>query len=506
MTIYLADIVPSKEGKILIAEVAGQALVEMLNSRTLAIKEASLKCLAKISSIKENGQVLVDAEALSAVVRDLFLVGSSQLPMKVKEISATVLANIVTSGVDLSKLSINLTSEEVIHNLLHMVSNTGPALQGKLLQVLVGLAESANVKDLVHSIQSAGAVSSLIQFLEAPQLEIRLNCVKLLNLVSPLMGPMLANWLRDTPGEPGVLVRLLESSGISEEQAGLLANLPNSDIFLTRALLKEGAHHIVLRRINELHQGTSAAIGGGRYVSGFKVGLVSILCRFTFMLEDEVVRSFAQEQNLVSLFVELLRLGELDDIKYLSALALQKLSSVSKSLSKVPDVEIKRKCFCFSFFGPPKPTVTLCVVHGGVCSAKDTFCLVEAGAVVLLGSNLDHKNVSVVEACLGALSSLMDERVANVEGGVMVLNRAGIIPAILEIMKDHKTDVLWRNSVWMVERFLGIRDVAQFLSLDPSVHSGLVEAFRHGNLSTKQTAERALKQLNKIPNFSTYAR
>eukprot|EP00250_Pteridium_aquilinum_P003628 c13934_g1_i1 orf=152-2665(-) len=506
---YLADITLSKEGKVDVARLAGRTLVKMLDWETLAGKEAALKCLSHLSTIVENGTVLIEAGVLQPVVRDLFSTGSvNLLPMKLKEITATVLANIVSSGVDLTSMPVTLTSEDVIHSLLHMISNTGPAIEGKLLQVLVGLAAAAAVvDDLVYSILSAGATSSLIQFLEAPQKEIRLNCVKLLHLISPLMGEVLADGLRGTAGQLGVLVRLLESSGITEEQAaaaGFLANLPSSDVSLTQQLLKEGALPIVARRIHELSQG-SAPIGGGRYASDFKVGLATILCRFTYMLDQEAVVGLAQEHNLTTLFTDLLKFGELDEIKRQSALALENLSKCSKGLSHVPEETVEQGC-CKCFPSSSKPRVIVCPVHDGVCSAKETFCLVEADTVAFLGSNLDHQNVGVVEACLGALVTLLDDATANRDGGINVLNKASLIPAILEIMKEHRSEVLWWRSIWMVDKFLSSRNVAHFLSLDPSVHSGLVEAFRNGNVSTKQTAEKALKQLNKIPNFSVYAR
>ncbi|KAG0594818.1 hypothetical protein M758_UG112600 [Ceratodon purpureus] len=50
----------------------------------------------------------------------------------------------------------------------------------------------------------------------------------------------------------------------------------------------------------------------------------------------------------------------------------------------------------------------------------------------------------------------------------------------------------------MVDRVLRNGDLARQISGDPHVHTTLVYAFRYGNNS----AEKALKQLNKIPNFS----
>lgn len=509
--IYLADITLSKEGKIDVARSAGKSLVEMLDSELLSCKEASLKSLSQLSTVAENGKVLVEAGVLQPVVRDLFSVGTAnRLPSKLKEITVTILANVVNSGIDLVTLPVTLTSVEVIHSLLHLISNTGPAVEGKLLQVLVGLAMSAAVvDDLVYSILSAGALTSLIQFLDSPQAEIRWNSVKLLYLISPFVRQVLADGLRGTTGQLGFLVRLLETSGITEEQAaaaGLLANLPSSDRSLTHLLLKEEALAVVARRISELSHG-SAPVGGGRYVRDFKIGLVTILCRFTYILNDNDVVGLAQEHKLTSLFTDLLKFGELDEIKCQSAKALENLSNCSKELSKPPEVKAKKGCGFQKllerlFARSSKPMPKLCLVHGGICSANNTFCLVEAQAVANLGFNLDHQNLRVVEACLGALATLLNDATADREGGVDVLSKGRLIPPVLEIMKDHKNEALWRSSVWMVDKFLSSRDVAHFLSLDPSVHSGLVEAFRNGNLRTKQIAEKALKQLNKIPNFS----
>ncbi|KAH7415716.1 hypothetical protein KP509_14G057700 [Ceratopteris richardii] len=485
----------------------------MLDSETVAVKEAALKCLNHLSQLPENARVLIDAGVLQPVVRDLFSIGSTnQLPMKVKEITAAILANIVNSGVNLITLPVNLTSEDVIHSLLHLISSTGPATEAKLLQVLVGLASSTiTVRDLVSSIQSAGATSTLIQFLEAPQREIRLNCLKLLYLISPLMGQILADGLRGTTGQLGLLVRLFEASGITEEQAaaaGLLGNLPAIDVNLTNLLFKEQAFPIVAKRLSDLYKGTTLT-GGGRHAGDFKVGLAAILCRFTYnILDNPNVLALAQEYDLTTLFTDLLKLGELDEIKRQSALALQNLSKYSKQLSHLPEKPVEKGLMAYirrCFKRKSEPKVNLCSVHGGVCSPKETFCLVEAGAVAFLGSNLDHRNEQVVEACLGALATLLEDK-ASRDAGIDVLNRASLVPPILEIMKDHKTELLWRRSVWMVEKFLANRNVAHFLSLDPSVHSGLVEAYRNGSLSIKQTAERALKQLNKIPNFSAYVR
>ncbi|KAG0571561.1 hypothetical protein KC19_VG022200 [Ceratodon purpureus] len=69
-------------------------------------------------------------------------------------------------------------------------------------------------------------------------------------------------------------------------------------------------------------------------------------------------------------------------------------------------------------------------------------------------------------------------------------------------MQEHRTEDMRQRAVWMVDRVLRNGNLARQISGDPHVHTALVNAFRYGNNSGKQLAEKALKQLNKIPNFS----
>ena len=509
----LGELVLSREGKAKAAELGGKTLVEMLESGYMAGRESALKCLCHLSSLESNAKLLVESGILQALIRSLFAVGVNQLPMKLKEISATTLANIVNSGTDLEKIRLDrdgntITSETVLHNLLHLISNTGPAIEAKLLRVLVGLASSPNaVSKIVKAIRSAGATVSLIQFLEAPQKELQASSVKLLYHLCPHMGQDLVHGLHVATGQLGTLVRMLEFSGITEEQAAaakLIANLPIEDTNLTRVLLREGALSAVLKQLNDLSQGV-IQVGGRRFVNDFKEGLVGILYRCTYLLHDDNMLALAQAHNLTSLFTKLLSPDGIDEVRCLSALAMANMSLYSRALSTEPEPVILRPgllaCLRPSM---PKKVVGLCKVHGGVCSAKLTFCLHEAGAVVPLVVCLEHQNMRVVESALKALSTLLmdGQNNGNIEGGIQVLNNAGAIQPILDIMREHRTDNAQQQSVSIVECILRDDDMARTILRDANVHTALVEAFRYGNNQTKQMAEKALKHLNKIPSFS----
>ncbi|OVA03294.1 Armadillo [Macleaya cordata] len=512
MAAFLGELVLSNDVKVFVARRVGSSLVNVMRSGNMKLREAALKALNQISSCEASAKVLIEETGiLPPLVKDLFTVGGNQLPMRLKEISATVLANIVNSGYDFDSVPLGsdhhhtLVSEDIIHSLLHLISNTGPAIECKLLQVLVGLTGSPNtVLDVVAAVKSSGAIISLIQFIEAPQQDLRSASIKLLQNLSPHMGPELADALCGTAGQLGGLIKVIsETDGIMEEQAAavtMLADLPERDIGLTRQLLDEGAFEVFISRLVRFRQGETR---GSRFMTPYLEGLVRVLSRLTFVLAEEPdAVAMARENNLAALFTDLLQVNGLDNVQMVSAMALENLSQESKRLTRLP--ELPKPGFCASIFpciSKPPGITGLCRLHHGTCSFKDTFCLLEGKAVGKLVTCLDHTNEKVVEAALAALCTLLDDDV-DVEQGVNVLCEADAIKLILDVLVENRSEILRQRSVWAVERILRTEDIAYEVSGHPNVNTALVDAFRHGDFRTRQIAERALKHVDKIPNFS----
>lgn len=507
---FLGELALNNDVKVLVARTVGSCLINIMKSTDMHAREAALKALNQISSCDASAKVLIDAGILPPLVKDLFTVGSNQLPTRLKEVSATILANVVSSGCDFDSIIVGsdhqtLVSEDIVHHLLHLISNTGPAIECKLLQVLVGLTSSpTTVLNVVSAIKSSGATISLVQFVEAPQNDLRLASIKLLQNLSPHMGHELTDALRGTVGQLGSLIRVIsENVGITEEQAvavGLLAELPERDVGLTRQMLDDGAFGLIISRVIKIRQGE---IRGGRFVTAFLEGLVSVLARVTFVLSDEPEAiAVCREHNLAAHFIDLLQTNGLDKVQMVSATALENLSLESKNLTKLP--ELPPPGFCASIFPcfSKQPVITgLCRLHRGTCSLKENFCLLEGQAVEKLVALLDHTNEKVVEAALAALSTLLDDGV-DVEQGVLVLCEAQGIKPILDVLLENRTENLRRRAVWVVERILRTDDIAYEVSGDPNVSTALVDAFQHADYRTRQIAERALKHIDKIPNFS----
>lgn len=510
MASYLGELVLSNDVKVLVAETAGSPLVDVMQSSSLQAREAALKALNQISSHETSAKILIQAGILPPLIRDLFAVGSCNLPTKLKEVSATILANLVASDVDFESISLDhrhqtLVSESIVHNLLHLISNTGPAIGCKLLQVLVGLTSShMTVSSIVSAIRSSGAIISLIQFIEAPQRELRVASVKLLHNISPYMSQELADAFLGTAGQLSSLIRIIsENNGVLEEQAaaaGLLAELPESDLALTRRLLEDNAFDIIIKKVSRIRQGETRS---NRFVNPYLAGLVRVLTRLTYALENEpdTIR-LCQEHNLGVLFTDMLQNNGLDKVQEVSAMALENLSRQSKRLTRI--LEIHGPGFCCTVFPcfSNRPEITgLCKVHGGICSMRESFCLVEGKAVEKLVACLDHENEKVVEAALAAICTLLDDE-QDIEAGVQLLYEADGINPILDVLTANRTEVLRHRAVWAVERILRIDEIAYHVSGDQSIGTALVDAFRHADYRTKLLAEKALKHIDKLPNFS----
>nr|XP_043613192.1 U-box domain-containing protein 44-like [Erigeron canadensis]XP_043613193.1 U-box domain-containing protein 44-like [Erigeron canadensis] len=509
MASYLGELALSNDVKVFVAQTVGLSLINLMKSGNIQSREAALKALNQVSSCDPSARILVEEGILSPLVKDLFA-GQNQLPMRLKEISATILANIVASDCDFDSIPVGpnhqtLVSEDIIHNLLHLISNTGPAIECKLLQVLVGLTSSpVTIVGVVSAIKSSGAINSLVQFIEAPQQDLRLASIKLLQNLSPNMGQELANSLRGSAGQLSGLIKVIaENIAITEEQAaavGLLAELPERDMDLTRQMLAEGVFEMVISRIRMIRQGEPRR---SRFVTPYLDGLVCVLSRITFVLPEEPEAvSLCRQYDLMTLFTELLQSNGLDNVQMVSAFALENLSQESKNMTKLP--EIPKPSFCglvFPCFRNQPVMSGLCRVHRGECSRKDTFCLLEGPVLQRLVSLLDHTNEKVVEASLAALSTILDDDV-NIEEGVAALCWVEGKKPFLDVLLEKKTENLWRRAVWVVERLLRTEDIAYEVASDPKVTTALVDAFQHGDYRTRQVAELALKHVDKIPNFS----
>ncbi|XP_010471790.1 PREDICTED: U-box domain-containing protein 43 [Camelina sativa] len=512
MASYLGELALNNDVRVIVAQTVGSSLIDLMRTRNMRQREAALRALNNISTFEGSAKVLIDTGILPPLIKDLFYVGPNQLPIRLKEVSATILAKIVNIGYDFYKVPVGpdhqtLVSEEIVENLLQLTSNTGPEIQGKLLAVLVGLTSCPNsVINVVSAIRNSAAIISLVQFVEIHENDdLRLASIKLLHNISPHMSEELANALRGTVGQLASLFAIIleNTPTITEEQAaaaGLLAELPERDLVLTMRLLRDGAFEKIISKISGIRQ---KEIRGIRFERTFLERLVSILARITFALTKETQAvSFCCENNLTAVFIDLLQSNSQDNIQMASAIALENLSLESKNLTRIPELPPPNYCVSiFSCLSKPPVVLGICKIHQGICSVRESFCLVEGQAVDKLVDLLDHENEKVVGAALAALSTLLEDGL-EVEKGVRLIDEADGITPILNVLLENQTENLRIRAVWMVERILRIEEIAREVGEEQNVTAALIDAFQNADFKTKQIAENALRHIDKIPNFS----
>ncbi|KAL6844924.1 hypothetical protein ACP4OV_025583 [Aristida adscensionis] len=508
MASSLEKIVLSNDLKILVAQRVGSLFAGVVEKGSLEAKEVAFKVLDHISANVESAKVLIEENVLLPLFRVLSIDGVNLLPPRLQEAAAAVLCNLVASGVDFGTVPIDgdrtLVSEDIIHSLLHLIGNTSPPIQCKLLQFFDKLTSSPEtVLSIVSAIKSSGAITNLVQFVESDHQESRIASLKLIYKISFHMDHEIAQVLRASPTMLGCLVRatFLTDANTDEQDAALqiLANLPKRDKYLTRELMEQGAFKIVARKVLSICRREA---GSNIYDSSLLEGLVKVLARITYVLREEPrCIALAREYNLAALFTSLLRLNGLDDVQVISAKALMNLSLESKYLTSTPRLNEHEQKAKLAWLGRKPPSIQFCRIHSGICSIRDNFCILEGKAVDRLIHCLSHGNKKVAEAALAALCTLLEDGVEIAEG-VLVLHRANGITPIFDILKENPTGSLQHRVTWAAERILRAEEIAKAVSADRSLDSALVHAFQHGDSRTRRIAEAALKHVGRIPIFS----
>ncbi|PIN23225.1 Ubiquitin--protein ligase [Handroanthus impetiginosus] len=501
MASNLGEIVPGPESKKYMAERASPALIQMVQNGNFRSRNAAFKALKQISCYHPNAKILVEAGILQIMIEEMFTRMTHNEPMNSKTEAATILANILESGLELENFQVNshghtMGSDYTVYNIVSRIKNSSP--------------DELNI-NLIRMLLQTEASYNLIELINTPNEELGVASIKLLITLAGFMGHTLSDSLCKMKGQPESLIqnptevtRITEKHAVS---ANFLAKLPHQNLALNLALVNSNTIPMVIRSISQIQiSGTRTSRHGTAYLEG----LVGILVRLTTTLYDQQIFHTAKTYNLVSILTELLTRSSTDEVQKLSATGLENLSRQTITLSRPPPRK-KNKILKFFFFRKcisinlsKDEKISLCPIHGGVCSSQDTFCLLDAEAVERLLACLDHENEEVIDAALSALSTLLDDKV-KVDNSVSLLSEKHVIEQVLNVVKEHKEEALWQKAFWVIERFLikgGDKSVSD-ISRDKKFPATLVSALHHGDDCTSKMAEKILRRLNKMPDLSS---
>ncbi|OWM75860.1 hypothetical protein CDL15_Pgr009504 [Punica granatum] len=523
MATYLGEIYLDHDTQTYVAERAASSLMAMVQRGNGFMRTPGFKALARISTYHPNSKVLVEAGIVPLMIEEMFNRQISDDMMNSKAEAASILANIIDSGIDLEKIEVNshghtMASDYIVYNIVYMLGSSTPdELNINLIKILLCMTKSEKLMATIVSVLKENEGSyTLIELINNPEEELSLAAIKLLLTVSSHIGHMISERLCKTNGLPENLIQMGPSmdNQIMEKQAisaKFLDKLPHKNLTLNLAILNKGLIPDILHNIEQVQRsGTRSSKYGNTYLEG----LTGILVRFTTTLYDPQIITVARKYNFTSVFTDLLTKASSDEVQRLSATGLKNLSAESVNLSKPP--EMKKPKFMKVISLPQslsfrsssrKLKMPVCPVHRGACSSQNTFCLIDAKAVERLLGCLQHENAEVVEAALSALCTLLDDGV-DVDKSLNVLNGSNAVQHVLNVVKDHREERLWQKSFWMIERFLARggddnSSSTSCISQDRLLHTALITAFHRGDGTTKQVAERILRHLNKMPQDSS---
>ncbi|KAK1418821.1 hypothetical protein QVD17_27968 [Tagetes erecta] len=388
-------------------------LLEMA-SADLEAKELSLSMIVKLLTCSENKRFFSAAGAVPLIVD---LMCSSPLRVLILAKCSEILEKLSSNGdgikflVDVNETQLNL--ESLVENLLAFLRNSHlpyivlrPVLRSlfKICESESGLVKTA--------VLTAGGISLVLNLLDHANSETREAAINLLCLFSSHEPLGVAEFLLK-PRRLEAFIGLLENTNKSDVQkaaVGLLANLPKSEVILTRKLIDlEGLKAI----IDILESGNTEA----------KENALSALFRFTDPTNIEA-QKIVVELGTYNLLVDFLKNGSVT-AKARAAALIGDLSMRSSELTMTSSTG--HWCSCFG-----RARVNICPAHGGICSVKGTFCLLEAQALPELVKLLHGEVHATAYEAIQTLSTLVEKE--SPRRGAHVLHESGAVVPILEVL------------------------------------------------------------------------
>ncbi|CAI0465656.1 unnamed protein product [Linum tenue] len=460
-------------------------LLEMVASGNIESKDVSLTALVKISACHANKQLIAAADGIPLIIKQIF---SQQTRPFLTGKCCEILERLSSNGDGLG-FFVNQDGDEVdleptiTYLLTFHIPNPSINIRKPALRALLAICQ-LDASLVKAAVLTSKGLSIVLPLLDETDSEIRELAIQILFLFSHHGPEGLVEYLLK-PKRLECLVGFLEKDYKPDVQmaaAGLLANLPKSEVGLTKKLVE-------LEGINALIN----ILRGENTTMDAKENALSALFRFTDPTNIESQR-LVVEQGAYVLLINLLTTGSVTAKARAAAL----IGDLSTSTPKLV-VVFPKSPFCCSCFVRRRPN--LCPCHGGICSVKTTFCLIEAnalpGLVQLLKSQV---HVMALEA-VQALSTLVQPGCPN--RGAIVLHDADAVKPVLEIL-NWGSDLLKEEALGFLEKVFVSREMVEhYGSVTRLMLDGFVGRSIHENGRLGRKAATVLARLERSSRMSS---
>ncbi|KAJ7964202.1 RING-type E3 ubiquitin transferase [Quillaja saponaria] len=488
-----------------IARQSAKILVQLLSKPEG--RAPSLHALYNLSGLDDNATILVDSAVLPSLTEILF---DDQDPSsELRELAASTIANIVSKPghwelASADKKGHSMQSENIVFTLLGLLTVSSPRCQVSVLKILCGIMLSPQASELVASHVKAGdGFKTILPFLEHPEVENRIYGFKLTRALSEWFGQDLANEIRLYNKLDLLKDKLLDNhstDGERSDAACILATLSLSEDEVKTLLGGDFVGWTVNTLKNQRHS-TNARIS--RTESSMLEGLLGILLYFTKTLDQQSLGA-VREHHLMTIFCKQLGFPSKARVKQLAALGLKNLSEY-RSLTAWESEPSPPRGFCSSLMfmcGRTSTEPSKCPIHNCPCEEDSQLCLLRNNCIKPLLDLFDDDDTSVQIAAVEALSTLVSDTSNSFKKAVDELDRLDVVDAVITLFTEVRSAELQEKALWMVERILRVENHVHRHSLNQSLVRGLVEAFKHGNASTRKHAQDALTNLKQLSGVS----
>lgn len=445
----------------------------------------STRCLVVCENLSCHGVHSFLMEFTLAQVLIRLLTSRSSVDAKVS--GANVIANMsVALGNDWphdkdQNTEIGTLSSIILSNLQCMPAK----VQEHLLQGLLQLAKGKETFEVATlKMRADDAFTILIPlFKETTAENVRLAALQLFASLSKGSGAEAWAALNQKPLENfPLLLELLKNSGFAGKKAEVsamtvLASLPKDNHDMTSILVQANIIPVLVKYLGSPStEGVAAAA----------------LCRFTSAKNPDLQMKLAQ-LDVIEKFVDLLDAGSDTKTKVCAARALADFSTSTPKLVtplQSPNNLLWRSCCS------PKPEV--CEVHGGICTVKSTFCLLEADAIRPLLDVLKGGEPRSSEAALIALNTLVSS-----ESGCHAIDKAKGVQLIIGVLNKGRPKAQ-DMAVNMLEKFFTLQKYLD--DYGQSAQMGIIHVHQHSaNPNARCVAGKILRRLELLHTQSATA-
>ncbi|XP_054799637.1 U-box domain-containing protein 44-like isoform X2 [Prosopis cineraria] len=490
-----------------IARQSAGVLVDLLSKSEG--REPSLQALYNLSGLDDNATILVEPPVFPSLIGVLF---DDQEPSdEIKTLAASTIANIVSKPGRWELASADtkgnsMQSENIVFRLLQLLDSVSSQCQVYVLRILYGITSSPQASESVAlHIKSGDGFKTVANFLEHPEVELRIYALKLLRLLSELFSQGLGNELRLSNKLTILKEKMLDDQSAEDERATaacILANLSLTEDELKSLLGGDFIRWIVATLQNQ-RRGSNARVS--RTALGMLEGLLGLLLQFTRSLNEQTL-TVVRENHLMTIFCQQLEYNSKPKVKRLAALGLKSLSEFGRAVISRDSEPSPSSGFCSPFLficGRTSNQNFSCPFHNSPCEEESQLCLFKTSCIKPLNDLFSDNDTSVQVAAVEALSTLILDYSSNsFKRAVDELEQLGVVDSVIKLFTEASSGELQEKTIWIIEKILRVENHIPKHSLNQSLVRGLVEAFKHGNPNAKLLAQDALTYLKQISVLS----